>query len=540
MYIPCFLLILQSEKKLVWDEETRLQSIYTNGFISGYWYDASGERVVKTSGDDEGVYVNDVFSGARTSTDNFTAYVNPYMVVSKGGSYTKHIYIGSQRIVSKLGDLDSYGQDPRRIEYAGSNVDGASVNYKAKYTASQQAIRNNYAAFEVPYYGTDNDNYVDGKGFCCNDAPTLRSGAIGNGNDNPELFQYYYHSEHLGSSSLITNLDGDVVQHVEYVPFGEVFIEERNNTWNTPYLFNAKELDEETGLYYYGARYYDPRISLWLSIDKPLIDGTYLSGKHNGGVFNNKNLNGYAYCYQNPILLVDPDGNQTLSSFIIGKPTRPNFQYDAGFSKFPKESPTWEDRKNYAKWYVKGLVAANYPPLMDAGLAYWYYMNGTGSNKTFDLREYLKNDPSGKIMLKNAISIAKSAAQNLLVNHTTITSEGFSVGGTDGRFPYPATENWQKTVGAFNFWMSADVSISPQEDGNLKYTMNLTIHAEDMYNFNPGQADIATGTPDDVNGRFEVVGWAKQYMNYGEYTTKESWTAPASEAQKTKIKKETR
>jgi hypothetical protein len=42
------------------------------------------------------------------------------------------------------------------------------------------------------------------------------------------------------------------------VPFGEVFIEERNKKWNTPYLFNAKELDEETGLYYYGARYYDP------------------------------------------------------------------------------------------------------------------------------------------------------------------------------------------------------------------------------------------------------------------------------------------
>jgi RHS repeat-associated protein len=282
------------EKKLVWDEENRLQSVYTNGFISGYWYDASGERVVKTSGDYEGVYVNDVFSGARTSTDNFTAYINPYMVVSKGGSYTKHIYIGSQRIVSKLGDLDSYGQDPRRIEYAGANVDGANVDYKTKYKASQQAIKDNYATFEVPYYGTDNDNYVDGKGFCCNDVSQLRSGAIGNGNDNPEVFQYYYHSDHLGSSSLITNLDGDVVQHVEYVPFGEVFIEERNNTWNTPYLFNAKELDEETGLYYYGARYYDPRISIFISADPMQEKYPFIST--------------YAYTFQNPIKFIDPTG----------------------------------------------------------------------------------------------------------------------------------------------------------------------------------------------------------------------------------------
>ena len=111
-----------NERKLRWDEENRLQAINDNGFISGYWYDASGERVVKTSGDDEGIYVNDVFSGARTETNNFTAYINPYLVVSKGGQYTKHIYIGSQRIVSKLGDLDSYGQDPRRIEYAGSGI----------------------------------------------------------------------------------------------------------------------------------------------------------------------------------------------------------------------------------------------------------------------------------------------------------------------------------------------------------------------------------------------------------------------------------
>jgi len=76
-----------------------------------------------------------------------------------------------------------------------------------------------------------------------------------------------YHSDHLGSTSLITDLDGNVAQHVEYIPYGDVFIEERNSAWNTPYKFNAKELDEETGLYYYGARYYDPRTSVWLGAD---------------------------------------------------------------------------------------------------------------------------------------------------------------------------------------------------------------------------------------------------------------------------------
>ena len=54
---------------------------------------------------------------------------------------------------------------------------------------------------------------------------------------------------------IVTSPEGEVVQHIEYVPFGEVFIEERNNIGNTPYLFNAKEFDEETGLYYYESWY---------------------------------------------------------------------------------------------------------------------------------------------------------------------------------------------------------------------------------------------------------------------------------------------
>jgi RHS repeat-associated protein len=245
----------------------------------------------------KGMFVNGLFSGARTSTDNFTAYINPYLVVSKAGNYTKHIYMGSQRIVSKLGDLDSYGQDPRRIAYAGSDVDGASVDFAGKYTQSQQTIKDRYADFEVPYNGKDNDDYVNGSGFCCDDNPSLRAGAIGAGNDNPETFQYYYHSDHLGSASLITNLDGEVVQHVEYVPFGEVFIEERNNKWNTPYLFNAKELDEETGLYYYGARYYDSRTSVWLSTDP-------LQEKY-------PNISTYVYCLNNPVNAVDLQGDST-------------------------------------------------------------------------------------------------------------------------------------------------------------------------------------------------------------------------------------
>ena len=206
--------------------------------------------------------MNSEFAGGRTNTAKFSLYVSPYLVANQGGRYTKHIYIGSQRIVSKIGDFASYGSDPRRIQYAGSETDGLSVNYKQKYSAQQQVIKDNYAIFEVPYNGTDNNDYVDGQGFCCDDgspeAAQARALALENNFQDPDAYeklQFYYHPDHLGSSSYITNLDGEVVQHIEYVPFGEVFIEERNSIWNTPYLFNAKEFDEETGLYYYESWY---------------------------------------------------------------------------------------------------------------------------------------------------------------------------------------------------------------------------------------------------------------------------------------------
>ena len=104
----------------------------------------------------------------------------------------------------------------------------------------------------------------------------------------------FYHPDHLGSTTVVTDLDGEVTQNVAYIPYGEVFVEQRNGTWSSPYLFNAKELDEETGLYYYGARYINPKDTRWLSVD-PMFE------KYVG-------MTPYGYCAGNPVGLVDVDG----------------------------------------------------------------------------------------------------------------------------------------------------------------------------------------------------------------------------------------
>lgn len=157
---------------------------------------------------------------------------------------------------------------------------------QAKYTLLTTSIKQRFDSLGVTYNGTP------------------QTGGLVSGAPSTTATGYFYHSDHLGSSSLITDGSGNLMQHLEYVPFGEVFIDERNGSWSTPYKFNAKEQDEETGLYYYGARYYDSKSSVWLSVD-PLAE-------------KYPNVSSYVYCDDNPVKYIDPDGRQRMIAPPLG------------------------------------------------------------------------------------------------------------------------------------------------------------------------------------------------------------------------------
>ena len=396
-------------------EGNRLLASDDNGFVTNYWYDADGERTVKTSGEGEQIYVNSEFAGGRTNTAKFSLYVSPYLVANQGGRYTKHIYIGSQRIVSKLGDLDSYGSDPRRIPYAGSEADAVSIDYKTKYASQQQVIKDNDAAFDVPYNGEDNNDYVDGEGFCCNDGSmeaaqtrALARAKASNFQDGDayEKMQFYYHPDHLGSSSYITDLDGEVVQHIEYVPFGEVFIEERNNTWNTPYLFNAKEFDEETGMYYYGARYYEPRLSLWLNVDRFAEKYPYSSP--------------YIYCLGNPLIYTDINGD-TLN--VVNSQGHYLFTLDDSQTKHSKISFAEIDRTMLSyrsggsgDWKANGKPGGGYLMVEVEGIPYWTDAIGQIPFALNEYRNIFGRSKNSEIAARETIEIGKQFGNGSLLN----------------------------------------------------------------------------------------------------------------------------
>ena len=128
-------------------------------------------------------------------------------------------------------------------------------------------------------------------------------------NEEQKAKRYYYHSDHLGSAQFVTDWKGRQYEHIEYTPYGELWIEEvAAGLDKLPFRFTGKELDEETGLYYYGARYLDPKYSRWLSGDPAL--GEYMAGSSvgEGGIYNTVNFNVYHYGSNNPIKYTDPTG----------------------------------------------------------------------------------------------------------------------------------------------------------------------------------------------------------------------------------------
>ena len=267
-----------SEIKYLWDEENRLSAISENGYVSCYLYDSDGNRTVKQHGGLSGHYVNSNANSQDIDSVNHVTdrrecviYVNPFMTYTnpdRDDTYTKHIYIGGERIVSKIGDTSAYLNDPF-TNFASYGMYGDLTYYQSKKDTLERVQTSNYEILGVPFIGIDNDTHEYGY-------PSMRSSGTdslslrGLGQGPYEDLQYYYHKDHLGSSVCITDSTGQIIQHVEYIPYGEVFIEERNpqSSYATPYKFNGKELDEETGLYYYGARYLHPKYAMWLSVDR--------------------------------------------------------------------------------------------------------------------------------------------------------------------------------------------------------------------------------------------------------------------------------
>ena len=127
---------------------------------------------------------------------------------------------------------------------------------------------------------------------------------------------YYYHADHLGSSSIMTDRDGNLVQHYGYSPYGKEQYINNSEAFEVSNRFTGQILDqifdEDIGLYYYGARYYDTELARFIQPD------TIIPGRITD---NSQVLNRYSYVMNNPLKYIDPSGHNIIGmifGFICG------------------------------------------------------------------------------------------------------------------------------------------------------------------------------------------------------------------------------
>ena len=279
-----------------WTEDNRLQTVADRDFFSYYQYDAGGERTCKLTWSGNWSSIN----GTGTVyylPEGATLYASPYLVVTPQG-YTKHYYAEAERITSQLGK--------------GQFADvGTPVVSDSLVQVKLQAVTGN-----VEYPSTLT---IPGSGvFAYLDTLTNQQNATST--------LYFYHPDHLGSSSWITTTNGTVKQHLHYLPWGEEFVNQRSSHFDgVPYTFSAKEKDSETNLSYFGARYYTSDLSIWLSVDP-------MSAKY-------PSLSPYVYCANNPIKLVDPNGEENLPALLWARNNLSN--KGIGFARYFNDQNGW-------------------------------------------------------------------------------------------------------------------------------------------------------------------------------------------------------
>ncbi len=254
----------------LFNSAANLKAYSNNGLDFAYYgYNASNTRAYKLSMLNMNLWVNGQPEPLDLQLQSAMFYPNAYINFNQNGEYTKHYYNGAERIASRLGSstqpTDATSND--RLEY--------------RMMREEEKFRENIQ--ELVSEGQP----VDFQG-------TVELNSLQPVNVTSDIF--YYNTNHLGSTAFVTDNNATITQGFLYAPFGEITTEFNATFGNDiipKYSFNAKELDEETGMYYYEARYYKPPV--FTSRDRLFEKYPWTSP--------------YGYCMNNPIKFVDPSGD---------------------------------------------------------------------------------------------------------------------------------------------------------------------------------------------------------------------------------------
>jgi RHS repeat-associated protein len=318
-------------RQMFWDHENRLKAVVTeHENLNYYVYDAAGERILKNDAVSKSLYVNGNDPNSTTQMGAFTYYPNGFLVLNDK-TMSKHYYMGGQRIATRVSEVPTHRF---KINLSGeyhelANALGEEIHQIIKDADLPNAVwvpnEDSQGTYSPPTSSSQDDtlcsflmeqqmytflqyhnedcyykladlyNEAMQSGKFCDLWTQFLSNECMIGYTPPEYQEsemYWIHPDHFSGASILVNNKGNVTNWYEYMPYGEMLMENTDFSYNNPYKYNAKEFDMATGYYYYGARYYDPKRSLWLSVD-PLEEIT---------------MSPYAYVWNDPVNFADPTG----------------------------------------------------------------------------------------------------------------------------------------------------------------------------------------------------------------------------------------
>jgi RHS repeat-associated protein len=306
-YDTCGNMIMRGNQTLAYDEQNQLTSVSTTNGTVRYGYNDAGERLW------------------RCGTNGYSVWIGGIYEINNGKALC-HVFAGGKRIATfepLCGGLWSkvVGE---KIWYIASTKAGSIFNWPFQNGRGQWTMLGGtwVAALgvcmvagrkvRIKHYEV---RKVYGNSLHWKQLVTLISMSAFLLASTPEVFAapaynpvfYYYHNDNLGSSNVLTDRSGQMVQHYEYATFGQSSYQNNTSAYQASNRYTGQIADDETGLYYYHARYYDPQSGRFIQPDSivPSPDAP-------------QTLNRYSYCDNNSLNLTDPSGHHSLFGKLFG------------------------------------------------------------------------------------------------------------------------------------------------------------------------------------------------------------------------------
>jgi hypothetical protein len=206
---------------MFWDESNRLRVVYDqNSYqMQHYIYDAAGERTLKASSKIENVYENGQVEANTTTMGLYTTYVSPYMVVDANQKYSKHYFSGTQRVASKIGEQDIaiFENGNQYLKQANSKAAENTPSTDFDALKTKQITDFSYYLSKSTNNATAKNlkvNYTEYKKADTNTETTSAKAADNNSTYAAQQYAeiYYYHSDHLGTGTFLSDFDGNPYQ----------------------------------------------------------------------------------------------------------------------------------------------------------------------------------------------------------------------------------------------------------------------------------------------------------------------------------------